>query len=306
MRIVITGATGVIGRETVPRLVADGHHVVGLHRRPQGAAWLHEVGAEARQTDLFDRWNMAAVLEDADAVVHLATAIPPLSTMAKPQSWAMNDRLRDRATATLVEAARRSRVPRVIVESISFNYADGGDRWLDEDAPLRPGFVATESAVTAERHVASFAADGGTGVALRFAQLYGPGAASSGLVEALRARKVPLVGAGDNFVSSVHVADAGAAVVASLGIPSGVYNVADDEPLRARERLELQAAALSAPRPRRVPAWLARSLVGDATHQLTVSQRVLNRRLRAVSGWTPSHASLREGWHSVVAEASLR
>jgi nucleoside-diphosphate-sugar epimerase len=186
------------------------------------------------------------------------------------------------------------------VESVSFNYVDRGDHWITEDDEVQPVFRPTASALVAEEHVARFAARGGAGISLRFAQLYGPGRASSELVEALRVRKVPLVGAGDNYVSSIHAEDAGTAVVGALHAPSGRFNVADDHPLRARERLALQVASVGAPSPRHLPAPVARLLVGKAVHQLTVSQRILNRRFRDATGWVPRYPSLREGWPTVI------
>lgn len=300
MRIIVTGATGAIGRAAVPRLVAAGHHVVGIHHHDAGAAWLRRHDAEPARVDLFDPAEVADVVRGAEAAVHLATSIPPLAKLARARHWAANDRLRSDATRILADAAERVGVGQVIVASITFNYVDRGDHWVSEDDPVAAVFAPTATALVAEDRVARFAATGALGVSLRFAQLYGPGGASADLVQALRARKVPLVGAGTNYVSSVHTDDAGAAVVAALAAPSGVYNVADDEPMRARERLELQAEAVGAPAPRRIPARVATLLVGKAVHQLTVSQRVLNRRFRDVTGWTPSYPSVRDGWPTVL------
>ncbi len=304
MRIIVTGATGAIGRATVPRLVAAGHDVVGLHHHDHGAAWLRRTGAEPAQVDLFDPAKVGDVLRGADAAIHLATSIPPLAKMAKPRHWATNDRLRSDATRILADAAERVGVGQLIVESISFNYVDRGDRWISEDDAVAAVFRPTASALVAEDRVGRFAAGGGVGVSLRFAQLYGPGRASTDLVEALRARKVPLIGDGTNYVSSIHTDDAGAAVVAALAAPSGIYNVADDQPMRARDRLELQARSIAAPAPRTISAGLAKLLVGNAVHQLTVSQRVLNRRFRDTTGWAPSHPSMRDGWPTVLRPAS--
>lgn len=301
MRVIVTGATGAIGRVAVPLLVAAGHEVVGLHHQEQGGAALRRQGAEPRRVDLFDAEQVEGVLRGGDAAVHLATSIPSVTKMAKARSWAANDRLRADATRVLTAAAERAGVGQVIVGSITFNYVDRGDHWISEDDAVGAVFPPTASALVAEEHVARFAAAGGVGTSLRFAQLYGPGAVSADLVAALRARKVPLVGDGANYVSSIHADDAGAAVVAALGAPSGTYNVADDQPIRAGERLALQAEGVGAPTPRRVPVGLAKLLVGRAVHQLTVSQRVLNRRFRDTTGWAPAHPSIRDGWATAVA-----
>jgi nucleoside-diphosphate-sugar epimerase len=300
MRIIVTGASGVIGRSSLPGLLAGGHDVVGFHHGDAGAEQLRQAGVEPRRVDLLDAAAVRRELRGADAVIHLATAIPPLAKVTKAHHWALNDRLRSEATRLLVEAAEWAGVRRVVAESVSFNYVDRGGHWITEDDEVEPVFRPTSSALVSEENVARFAADGAIGVSLRFAQLYGPGRASHELVEAVRARKVPMVGAGDNYVSSIHVEDAGAAVVAALRAPSGRFNVADDQPLRARERLALQVASVGAPPPRHVPAPIARLLVGKAVHQLTVSQRILNRRFRDATGWVPRYPSLREGWPTVI------
>jgi nucleoside-diphosphate-sugar epimerase len=300
MRIIVTGATGAIGRATVPRLVAAGHDVVGLHQHDHGAAWLRSHGAEAVRVDLFDAAKVGDVLRGADAAVHLATSIPPLAKMTKARHWVMNDRLRSDATRILADAAERVGVGQLIIESITFNYVDRGDHWISEDDAVAAVFRPTASALVAEHHMTRFAAAGGVGVSLRFAQLYGPGTVSADLVEALRSRKVPLVGTGTNYVSSIHTDDAGTAVVAALAAPSGIYNIADDQPMRARDRLELQAGIVDAPTPRRISTGLAKLLAGKAVHQLTVSQRVLNRRYRDTTGWAPTYPSIRDGWPTVL------
>jgi nucleoside-diphosphate-sugar epimerase len=300
MNIIVTGATGAIGRATIPLLVAAGHHVVGLHNQEQSAAWLRRHGAEPQRIDLFDAAQVGNALRNSDAVIHLATSIPPVARMARARHWAMNDRLRIDATNVLADAAERVGVGQMIVESITFNYVDRGDHWISEDDAVAAVFEPTASALVAEHRVARFAAAGGVGVSLRCAQLYGPGSVSADLIQALRTRKVPLIGKGTNYVSSIHADDAGAAVLAALAAPSGVYNVADDQPMRASERLELQAETIGAPPPRHISAKLAKLLVGNAVHQLTVSQRVLNRRFRDITGWTPSYPSIRDGWPTVV------
>jgi nucleoside-diphosphate-sugar epimerase len=299
VRIVVTGATGAIGRAVVPLLVIAGHRVVGLHHADRGAAWLNRQGAEAARIDLFDPSPVTDVLRGADAALHLATSIPPLAKMTRPRHWVMNDRLRRDATRVLADAAERVGVGRLLVGSITFNYLDGGDHWISELDPVAAIFGPTASALLAEDRVSRFAETGDVGISLRFSQLYGPGAASAELVEALRSRKMPLIGDGSNYVSSIHVDDAGAAVVAALQAPSGIYNVTDDQPMRAEDRLHVQALAIGAPTPRRIPAGLARLLVGRATHQLTVSQRVLNRRFRDATGWAPIYPSVRQGWPTV-------
>jgi hypothetical protein len=72
-------------------------------RSDAGAGWLRAVGAKPVQVDLLDPAMVRAAV--ANAVVHLATAIPPLARMRRPGAWRTNDRLRTHATGNLVDAA---------------------------------------------------------------------------------------------------------------------------------------------------------------------------------------------------------
>jgi nucleoside-diphosphate-sugar epimerase len=157
-----------------------------------------------------------------------------------------------------------------------------------------------ESAVAAERETARFAAGGGRGVVLRYGLFYAPYAPST--VDSVRlARRglFPVLGAGSQFVSSIHVDDAAAAAVVALDVPSGVYNVVDDEPLRFREYVE--AVAGTVPR-MRLPGWLVRAIMGEGSHVTLVSRRVSNRLFRATGSWKPRVPSARHGLAAVARE----
>lgn len=302
MRILVTGATGVLGRAALPHLIEAGHEVSAVAHTDRGSTWLADLGVSPIEVDLFDPDAVGRALAGIDVVIHLATSIPPLSLMGKRETWRLNDRLRDQATRLLVDTAVIQGVQRFIQESVTFFYADGGDSWLDESAPISPSWEVLDSALAAEGHVARFGEAGGTAVVLRLSRLYGPGPASGEYLNAVSARKMPVVGKGDNFVSSLHIDDAGTALAASLTAPGDIYNVADDDPVRSKEYLGILAAELGAPTPRRVPAWMARVATGRAVGLLTTSHRVSNQAFKEATPWSPSHRSVRDGWPQVVAD----
>lgn len=300
MKVLFTGATGVLGQASVPLLVADGHDVTGVARSSADPDRLAEAGARSIEADLFDAESVHQAMSGIDTVIHFATSIPPQSAMSKRSSWETNDRLRSTATELLVDAAIANGVERFIQQSVAFAYADGGDDWLDESSKIDPVWDVLESALVAESHVGRFRASGGTGVVLRLARLYGPGSASREFLEAVRNRSMPIVGGGDNYLSSIHSHDAATALAAAISAPDGTYNVADDGPMRSADNLTTLAAALSAPTPRRVPTWLARFAMGKATGMLTVSHRVSNRAFKSATGWQPAFPTAVEGWEQVV------
>src|SRR3954451_2182800 len=183
--ITITGSTGVIGRRAVRELLAAGHHVTGVTRSAQGRERLQSLGAGAAEADVFDEASLTRAFAGADAVINLLTHIPSAERMGDPAAWAENDRLRTEASAAIARAAQAAGVRRLVQESIAFVYADGGDAWLEEEAPIAGGGVTT-SALSAERNARVLFR--GEAVVLRFGLFMGPDSGSAqGAVKAARA-----------------------------------------------------------------------------------------------------------------------
>ncbi len=303
MRIFITGSTGVIGRRVVPALLAAGHEVTAVARAPEARERLVRAGANAIGLDLLDPAAVRRAVAGHEIVVNLATHIPSPGRMLLPFAWRENDRLRREASANLCEAALAGGASRFVQESFALVYEDAGDAWVAERSRIRP-VRYNRSVLDAERAAARFASHGGAGVALRFAAFYGPDASHlRPLVAAARRGFAALPGAGDAFISSISHDDAASAVVAALRVPPGVYDVADDEPVRRREYFDLLAAALGVPPPRLLPPWV-KLVYGSLGELLARSLRISNWKLREASGWAPRHPSVREGWAATIGALS--
>ena len=161
---------------------------------------------------------------------------------------------------------------------------------------------ATLATLDAERSAARFDAAGGVGVVVRFAGFYGPDAFQvHDLARAVRRGFATIPGPPEAFLSSISHDDAATACLAALSVSSGVYNVADDEPLTHRAYVDTVAAALGVPSPRLPPRWAGR-LMGSIGELLSRSQRIFNAKLRRASGWSPRYPSAREGWLATVAQ----
>ncbi len=291
----VTGATGAIGSHVVPALVAAGHAVTAVARSPEKARVLVGQGADPVTVSIFDRSAMTSALAGHDAVANLATAIPPMSAFMRAGAWRENDRIRREGSATVVDAALAAGVDRVVQESVSMLYPDHGAGWIDEDAPPDP-FPIARANLAAEASAQRFSAAGGTGVVLRFGWFYGPGATHSEQMLGMARHHLGMVmGAPDGYVSSIHMADAAAAVVAALHTPAGIFNVVDDEPLTKRDYAAALAAAARSSMWVRLPGRAAR-LFGDRLTSLTRSLRVSNARFRTAAGWSPLYPDARLGW----------
>lgn len=295
MNVFVVGATGAIGGHAVPALVRAGHTVTALARTPEKAVQLRKQGASPIRVSMFDRAALTEAFKGHDAVINLATAIPPTAQFMQTKAWADNDRVRKEGSATIVDAAIAASVGRVVQESVSMIYPDRGAAWIDEDCPP-DNFPMAHGNLAAEASANRFSAAGGTGVVLRFGWFYGPGATHSEEFFALARRHIAIMmGPPNSFVSSIQVADGGAAVVAALTVPAGTYNVADNEPLTKRHYADALSAAAGKAVWLRVPGRAA-LLFGNRSTSLTRSLRVSNARFRAASGWTPMYPCAREGW----------
>jgi len=298
-RVLVTGATGAVGRRVVPQLLARGQRVTALARTLEKRARLAALGADAVALDLLDADAARRVVEGHDAVINLATHMPPsLLRMLLPWEWRENDRVRRQGSAALVDAALAAGTSRFVQESFAPVYADGGAEWIDESWPLRPA-PYNRTVLDAERSASRFTAAGGVGVVLRFAAFYGADRLLRDLVRAVRHGWAPLPGAATAYLSSVSHEDAASAVVAALDLPAGAYNVCDDEPLTRREWADALAGAAGAPRPRLLPRWLA-AVGGTTAELLSRSQRMSNAKLRRAAEWAPRWQSAREGLRAAV------
>ncbi len=304
MRVFLAGATGVIGRSLVPALIEAGHEVIGTTRSPARAEQLRETGAGAVVCDALDAQALRRAVAEAEpqAIIDELTDIPAtLQPRRYKTQLAATNRLRREATRNLVGAAQGAGVGRLLAQSVAFAYEPSGDWVKDEEAPLalgaEPPMNEVVDAVAAlERQVLEA---GGT--VLRYGLFYGPGtqfAADGFYTGLLRRRMFPLIGSGEGRWSFIHVDDAAGATVAALESGArGVYNIVDDDPAPAREWLPAFAAEIGAKPPFTAPPWLGRLAGGPAAVAGMTTQRAAsNAKAKRELGWSPLHASWRDGF----------
>jgi putative NADH-flavin reductase len=149
VRILFAGATGVLGRATLPHLRE--HDVTGLTRSPQRLQLVHELGADAAVCDVYDYESLLALTlrVQPQTIVNFVTDLASRSAAA-------NSRVRREGGENLLKAAMRVGATRFVVESVAFA--------LEGDAGL-----AVEQL---EQSAGEFAGDA---LILRFGRLWGPG-----------------------------------------------------------------------------------------------------------------------------------
>jgi nucleoside-diphosphate-sugar epimerase len=303
MRIFVAGGTGVLGRPAVRLMVAAGHEVTVVARSPEREAQVRELGATPASVDIFDTSAVRNAVDGHEVVANLATHIPKAARMAVPSAWKENDRIRTEGSTNLTDAALTTGAGRFIQESICFLYSDVGDQWITEGSDVSAK-ANLATALVAEANAARVTVSGAVGLVLRFAQFYGPDSHTT--LDTVRFAKKRVAGGfgKDTYVSSVTTDDAASAVVAALTAPSGLYNVADDDPVTRQEYCAVLAATIGAKPPIIPPRRMAR-LAGSRAAVLARSQRVSNKHFREVTGWAPTTSSVREGWPEVVAAIAV-
>jgi 2-alkyl-3-oxoalkanoate reductase len=310
MRIFVAGATGALGRRLVPLLVAGGHQVTAMTRSPAKAGGLRAAGAEPVVADALDREAVLAAVTAArpEVVVHQLTDLAGVTNLRKfDAGFAATNRLRTEGTDHLLAAARAAGTRRFVAQSFAgWPFARIGGPVKTEDDPLDPDPPAElRRTLDAIRRLeaAVLGAQGIEGLVLRYGGFYGPGTSAGAggyMLDDLRRRRFPIVGAGTGVWSFIHIDDAATATAAAVerGAP-GIYQIVDDDPAPVSDWLPALAAAAGARPPRRVPVWLARLLVGE--HGVVLMNEVrgaANAKARRELGWTPTYRSWRQGFRS--------
>ncbi len=313
MKVLVAGATGALGRQLVPRLVAAGHDVSGMTRRPDRAGAVRGLGAAPVIADALDPDAVARAVAEAapDVIVHQLTALSgSLDLRHFDRSFAPTNRLRTEATDHLLAAGRAAGVRRFVVQSFAgWPFARSGGPVKSEDDPLDPQpAAAMRSTLDAIRHLerAVVGARWTEGVVLRYGGFYGPGtsmARDGEHLRQIRRRRYPVVGDGAGVWSFIHIEDAAEATVAAVARGRrGIYHIVDDEPAAVAEWLPAVADALGAKPPHRVPRAVGRLLAGEAAAVMMTEVRgASNVKAKRELGWRPAHASWRDGFAELAA-----
>lgn len=279
MKIAVIGATGVLGRHLIPRLLERGHNVRGSARNESGEALVAALGAEPVRADILQRASLEAAVADCTAALHIATAIPAARGTG---DWSVNDRIRREGTENLLAACAQAGVARYLQQSIAMTLTASDDRpQTEQDETSGLGLGA--SAVEAEALVRESALDWRI---LRGGSFYGPGTGHGAeWLEAARRSDYVMPGDGSGFISLIHIADMAEATAAAIETDQGrsVWNAVDDTPVRMRELTTYIAQLAGAPPPQ----------TGGRIH--LASFRVSNAKLKDELGWRPRYASYRSG-----------
>jgi nucleoside-diphosphate-sugar epimerase len=318
MRIFVAGATGAIGLQLVPQLIAAGHSVVGTTRTAAKAELIKRMGAEPVIADGLDApaIRAAVIAAEPDTIIDQMTDLADVTDIRHfDRAFTATNRLRTQGTDFLLAAAREAGAGRFIAQSFcGWTYGRGGEEIKTETDALDPDPPAelrrTLQAIQHLEDAVTGSADP-EGIVLRYGSFYGPdtGMLSRAMIDQLRGRRVPLIGGGGGRWSFIHVEDAAAATVAAVerGKPGNIYNIVDDEPAEVSEWLPALATVVGARPPIRVPAWLGRLFAGEhLVSMMTEVRGGSNAKAKQELGWQPAHPSWRQGFAEIANGATAQ
>ena len=317
MRVLVTGATSLIGRAVVTRLHDRGDIVTVFQRRPSGLDAAEHLG------DIADYDAVFAAATGAEAVIHLAGKV------AATGSWSQFEDTNVRGTQNVVDAAREARVGRFVHVS-SPSVAHGGRSLVGAPAttadPDRARGHYARSKAQAE--LAALAADSPdlAVVAIRPHLIWGPGDTQlvARIVSRARAGRLAIVGSGAALIDTTYIDNAADALIAALdrapGLGGRALVVTNGQPRPVRELFNRIVAAAGVEPPRiKVPYPVARigglaveriwerrgreddpPMTSFLAEQLGTAHWFDQRETRRALGWEPA-VSLAEGFRRLHA-----
>lgn len=310
MDVVVTGATGFIGRRLVAALRGRGHGVTALVRDPVRARSLlgERVACVAWDASAPRGGEWEGAIAQADAVYNLAGE--PISQRWTPAAKARIVESRVHATRSVVDAMLRAeRRPRVLLNSSGIShYGDTGDREVDERSPAgTDGFLVTVTRAWEDEAVRVAAGDSGVReVRLRTGVVLGDsGGALAQMLTPFKLFAGGPVGGGAQWLPWVHMEDALGIALHALEHDAvrGPVNVVAPHPVRMREFARELGRALHRPAWLPVPAFAVRAAMGEMAALVTDSVRAVPR-VAAETGYVWKFPELFEALADVLQRAA--
>ena len=295
MRVLISGASGLVGTEVHRQLKDAGHEPIKLVRRKAKAS--DEISWNPDRLELDPE-----VMESIDAVVNLAGATTGRIPWTKNYKKQIVDS-RINSTKTLVAAINSANnPPKVLVSgSASGFYGEGGSAWLSETSPKGEGFLsdlANNWEIEASKARTRVVLVRTTLVMSRRLGALGK------LLPIIKLGIGGALGSGKQFWAWINLVDEAAAIIHLINTSSaqGPYNLTAPEPATCEQMIHALGKKLGRPTWLRVPAFAMRMLIGEAAQELLlVSQKMTATKLLG-SGFRFKYPDLDSSVHWVVSK----
>jgi nucleoside-diphosphate-sugar epimerase len=269
MKVLVTGATGLVGSHLVEKLVERGDEVRALVRSTSDVHWLKALGSELIYGDLDDPQSLRSACQDIDLVYHCAARLPLGGS--RRQFYRANVE----GAKNLLGACQQAGMRRFVYTSTVDVYGYGHQRGANEETPFKPDGYYSETKIAAERLIWNAHREGGLPIAIiRPCLIYGPHDRNlwPTVSQMLAQPRVPLIGGGRTLTDLVYAADVAQALILAGTRAEAIgqaYNVTDGARRTVRElfryfaqTLRVEPRFLSVPYP---PAYGVARLISKAS-----------------------------------------
>jgi hypothetical protein len=306
MRILISGATGLVGSALTRALQAAGGEILALRRKAH-APRAQKVNTEEIAWSQLTGDSETGRLEGLDAVVHLAGENVAGGRWTAARRAAIRDSRID-GTGDLSRAlARCAQPPPVLVSASAVGYyGDGGEAWLDESSPPGSDFLA-RVAVAWEDAAGAARAAGIRVVHLRFGiVLAGSGGALARMLPLFRLGLGGRLGHGRQYMSWLSLTEAVSIIrfAISQAHLRGAVNAVSPQPVTNAEFTRTLARVLRRPALLPVPAWAARAALGEMADALLLAGTRVRPLHLQEAGYTFLHPELEPALRALLGETS--
>ena len=277
MKILVTGATGLVGRNLLPLLKDNGHEVIALTRNTDTAGVRLPIACQVIHWDPTDSTLLPNFPENIDAVIHLCGEGIADGRWTRKRKQAIYDS-RVLSTRNLLNLISKSKpLPKVWISASAIGYYKSSDpSTLEENSPPGDGFLAN---VCKDWEAETFKADevGIRTVALRLGIILGhDGGITAKMLPPFRMGLGGPLGKGDSWMSWIHVRDVAGLILSALENPSyrGPINAVSPHPAKNNEFTSTLADILKRPAFFSIPAFVLKLLLGEMSQLLLASQNV--------------------------------
>jgi nucleoside-diphosphate-sugar epimerase len=305
MRVFVIGGTGFLGTCLLPKLLKRGYDVTVLTRGKEKISGLESLGIKGVIGDLLQPESFMSKLMPQDVVISIAMPNIRPGRLSRKRFRI----LRQQTTtyfSTPFAIAEKFGCP--LIATLGTSFRTIAEQVADESWPIER-FGMTRIGELVDPLIARVTRRGTPPlIQMLPGEIYGPGGLFRTMYEWMKRGKYRVIGSGKNYIPRIYVEDCAEAYAKVLEtMPLGErFIVADDGPCTFREFADFMADCMSVPRPKSIPGFVARIVLGELLYEtVTMNCRVSNDKAKKHLDWKPKYPTYREGLPVTVSELSL-
>ena len=307
MKVFVLGGTGFLGTHLLPKLLEHSHNITVLTRDREKASSYEPVGIKVIVGDLLQPELFIPSLTPQDVVISVAMPEIQPGRITSKRLGILQEQITT-YFSTSIAIAEKLDCP--LISTLGTSFRTTGDELADESWPIER-FGMTRIGERIDPLISEVIKRGSPPlIQMLPGEIYGPGGLFKNFMyEWMKKGKYRVIGSGKNCIPRIHVDDCAEAYVRALGkMPLGErFIIADDGPCTMREFSDFMADCMDVPRPKSVPGFIIRIVLGKLICEtVTMNCRVNNTKAKKYLDWKLEYPTYREGLPAAIKEIENR